>query len=84
MSKQTRQYKQLTQGQRYQIEALLGKGHFQKEIAETVGISKSALSRELNRNTREGGYCGQPTLWLSNVEYQRQSSVNPMNDKCLL
>ena len=29
MSTQTRRYKQLTQGQRYQIEALLEKGHFQ-------------------------------------------------------
>ena len=42
MSTQTRQYKQLTQGQRYQIEVLLEKGHVQREIAEAVGISESA------------------------------------------
>ncbi len=53
MSTQTRQYKQLTLGQRYQIQALHGKGHLQKEIAETVGISCT--------------YCLNPTLsaWFS-------------------
>ena len=56
MSTQTRQYKQLTQGQRYQIEALLGKDHSQKEIAEAIGISESTLSRELHRNTTDNGY----------------------------
>ena len=59
MSTQTRQYKQLTQGQRYQIEVLLEKGHFQNEIAVTVGISESALSRELQRNTTDSGYCAE-------------------------
>ncbi len=59
MSTQTRQYKQLTLGQRYQIQALRGKGHFQKEIAETVGISRSALSRELRRNASDNGYCAE-------------------------
>ncbi|MGB0360273.1 MAG: transposase, partial [Endozoicomonas sp.] len=59
MSTQTRQYKQLTQGQRYQIEVLLGKSHSQKEIAEAVGISESALSRELQRNTTHNGYCAE-------------------------
>ncbi|MDP0560923.1 MAG: IS30 family transposase [Candidatus Endonucleobacter sp. (ex Gigantidas childressi)] len=56
MSTQTRQYKQLTQGQRYQIEALLGTDYMQKEIAVSVGISESALSRELSRNTSDDGY----------------------------
>ena len=56
MSTQTRQYKQLTQGQRYQIEVLLEKGHVQREIAVAVGISESALSRELQRNTTPNGY----------------------------
>jgi transposase, IS30 family len=59
MNAQTRQYKQLTQGKRYQIEALLGKDHMQKEIAEAIGISESALSRELRRNTSDGGYCAE-------------------------
>ena len=59
MSTQTRQYKQLTLGQRYQIEALLGKDHFQNEIAEAVGISEGSLSRELQRNTGDNGYCAE-------------------------
>ncbi|MDP0560810.1 MAG: hypothetical protein QS721_00160 [Candidatus Endonucleobacter sp. (ex Gigantidas childressi)] len=56
MSTQTRQYKQPTQGQRYQIEALLGTDYMQKEIAVSVGISESALSRELSRNVNDNGY----------------------------
>ena len=56
MNKQTRQYQQLTLGQRYQIQVLL-KGHMQKEIAVLVGISEGALSRELSRNTGDQGYC---------------------------
>ncbi|PJE79411.1 hypothetical protein CI610_01605 [invertebrate metagenome] len=59
MSTQIRQYNQLTQGQRYPIEVLLGKGLTQIEIAETVGVSESALSRELQRNTSKKGYCAE-------------------------
>lgn len=59
MSSQSRQYKQLTLGQRYQIQALHEKGYMQKEIAESVGISPSAVSRELRRNTGESGYCAE-------------------------
>ena len=43
--------------QRYQIDALLEKGHFQSEIADVTGISEGALSRELKRNTGDNGYC---------------------------
>ncbi len=59
MSKQTRQYKQLTLGQRYQIQALLRNGHMQKEIAVSVSISEGALSRELSRNTGDQDYCAE-------------------------
>ena len=59
MSTQTKHYKQLTLGKRYQVEALLGKGHFQNEIAEAIGISEGALSRELQRNTGNNGYCAE-------------------------
>ncbi|MDP0561888.1 MAG: helix-turn-helix domain-containing protein [Candidatus Endonucleobacter sp. (ex Gigantidas childressi)] len=57
MSTQTWEYKQLTQGQRYQIEALLRTECMQKEIAVSVGISESTLSRELSRNANDDG-CG--------------------------
>ncbi|MDP0561880.1 MAG: hypothetical protein QS721_05945 [Candidatus Endonucleobacter sp. (ex Gigantidas childressi)] len=56
MSTQTRQYKQLTQGQRYQIEALLRTDYMQKEVAVSIGISESALSRELSCNASDDGY----------------------------
>ena len=76
MSTQTRQYKQLTQGQRYQIEALLEKSHFQNEIAAVVGISESALSRELKRNTGDNGYVlNWPITWLCCVGNLPQNTV---------
>ncbi|MDP0561133.1 MAG: IS30 family transposase [Candidatus Endonucleobacter sp. (ex Gigantidas childressi)] len=59
MSTQIRQYKQLNQGQRYQIEALIRTDYMQKEIAVSVGISESALSRELSRNANDYGYCAE-------------------------
>ena len=71
MSKQTRQFKQLTQGQRYQIEALVGV-LMQKEIAAKLGISESALSRELSRNGSGGKYCAETAHALA---IQRRTSA---------
>ena len=49
-------YHQLTLAQRYEIQLLLKQGKRQKEIAETVGASKSSISRELERNSAGGKY----------------------------
>jgi IS30 family transposase len=49
-------YKQLTEMQRYQIEALKKAEMLQKDIAVIIGVSASALSRELSRNTGKRGY----------------------------
>ena len=49
-------YTQLTQEQRYQIEALLEAGHTQTEIADILGVHKSTISRELKRNQGLRGY----------------------------
>ncbi len=49
-------YKQLTEVQRYQIEALNKAQKEQKEIAEIIGVSASTISRELKRNTGLRGY----------------------------
>ena len=49
-------YTQLTQEQRYQIYALLKAGHNQTEIACTIGVHKSTVSRELRRNRGLRGY----------------------------
>jgi IS30 family transposase len=51
-----RHYTQLTKEQRYQISALLKTGHSQREIAETIGKSRSTISRELKRNHGRRGY----------------------------
>ena len=57
MNTQTKHYKQLTQGQRYQLQALLENGLSQQAIADSLGVDKSTVSRELTRNSRPDGYC---------------------------
>lgn len=49
-------YTQLTQCQRYQIYALLKSDHNQTKIAQTIGVHKSTISRELKRNRGQRGY----------------------------
>lgn len=49
-------YTQLTQGQRYQMEALLKAGHNQTMIANVLATHKSTVSRELRRNRGLRGY----------------------------
>ena len=51
-----RTYTQLTQGQRYQISALMKMGHNQTEIANYLGVDKATISRELKRNQGQRGY----------------------------
>ena len=47
---------QLTQEERYQIEALLKMGHHQSEIAVVLNRDKSTISREVRRNRGLRGY----------------------------
>lgn len=49
-------YNQLTEIQRYQIEALMKAEKKQTEIALIIGVSAPTISRELNRNTGQRGY----------------------------
>ena len=51
-----RTYHQLTQAQRYQIYALRKTKHPLSEIASVIGVHKSSVSRELNRNRGQRGY----------------------------
>jgi IS30 family transposase len=51
-----RTYHQLTQAQRYQIYVLQKTKHTLAEIAEVIGVHKSSVSRELNRNRGKRGY----------------------------
>ena len=48
-------YKQLTDEQRYQIEALKREGFTQAAIAQSIGTSPSTISRELRRNSDSKG-----------------------------
>lgn len=49
-------YTQLTEEQRYQISAHRKAGYNQSEIALIIGVSKSTLSREIQRNQGQRGY----------------------------
>lgn len=49
-------YTQLTQEERYQIQALMKAGHNQTKIASVLGRDKSTISRELKRNRGQRGY----------------------------
>jgi IS30 family transposase len=49
-------YTQLTQGQRYQIKALLDIGCKRTRIARQLGVDKSTIGRELCRNRGRRGY----------------------------
>src|SRR6056297_3395988 len=49
-------YTQLTSEQRYAIYALKKRGETQTTIAETIGVHKSTVSREIRRNTGGRGY----------------------------
>jgi IS30 family transposase len=49
-------YNQLTEGQRYQIYALLKEGFSQKAIADNIECHPSTICRELKRNRGKKGY----------------------------
>jgi transposase, IS30 family len=51
-------YKQLTDEQRYKIEALKREGFTQLSIAQSIAKSPSTISRELRRNGDDNGYRG--------------------------
>jgi IS30 family transposase len=50
-----KKYKQLGQEQRYQIGVLIGAGKSKCEIAELIGVHKSTIGRELDRNIGKRG-----------------------------
>ncbi|MDE9438014.1 IS30 family transposase [Xenorhabdus bovienii] len=66
MHKQTRQYRQLTPEQRYQLQALYNKGFPQHQIAESLGVHSSTVSRELKRNANNKQYCAKSAEILKN------------------
>lgn len=74
-----RGYTQLTQEQRYQIQALMKAGLNQSEIADIVGVHKSTISRELGRNTGLRGY--RPKQAHNLALERRQGKARPRIDE---
>ena len=68
-----RTYAQLTQEQRYQIDALKKMGHNQTEIAQVLEVHKSTISRELHRNAGQRSY--RPQQAQSLAMERRQKAV---------
>ena len=76
----TKKYNQLSPEQRYKIEALLSANLNQTEIAEIIGVHKSTISRELNRNVPKRGigakvYCAENA---QNKTRQRHQAKNKL------
>lgn len=69
-------YSQLTQGLRYQIEILKKAGKNQKDIAALVNVSGSTICRELQRNTGKRGY--RPKQAQRTAETRRKLAVKPL------
>jgi transposase, IS30 family len=71
-----RHYTQLTQEQRYQIYALKQVDEKQEKIAIIVGVNKSTISRELERNTGQRGYRPKQAQQMSNARrYKGQRRI---------
>jgi IS30 family transposase len=69
-------YHQLTQELRYQIEILKKAGKNQKEIADLVNVSASTICRELQRNTGKRGY--RPKQAQAKAENRRKLTAKPL------
>lgn len=68
-------YTQLSLENRHQIKALIDAGHSQAEIARNIGVHRSTISRELNRNVGNGtaagkGYCPEGAQQLTDRRHQ--------------
>jgi IS30 family transposase len=69
-------YHQLTQDLRYQIEILKKAGNNQKAIADLVNVSPSTICRELRRNTGKRGY--RPKQAQAKAENRRKLTAKPL------
>lgn len=81
-----RTYRQLTDAQRYQIEAYLKSGMGKKSLAIELGISRTTLYRELKRNgTKRGLYRAIYAIKLSKERKERYGRARSFtNDKIKL
>jgi IS30 family transposase len=73
-----KKYKQLTLGQRYQIQSLLQAGLTQTAIAFQLGVHRSTISRELARNIPKRGrtahtYVGEHAQAKTDIRHQKKN-----------
>ena len=77
-------YKQLTYEQRCQIYALKKTNISQQKIANIIGASQSAVSRELKRNTGKRGYRFKQAQKLTERRRLAATKANKMTPKLIL
>ena len=70
-------YTQLSLENRHQIKALLDAGHNRSEIARTIGVHRSTISRELKRNVgndqgADNAYCPQTAQQLTDQRHRNK------------
>jgi IS30 family transposase len=70
-------YSQLTEVQRYQIEALKKAEKSQKEIATIIGVTASTICREFKRNTGRRGY--RPKQAIIKALIRRKEGSSPVS-----
>ena len=62
MSSQTQPYKQLAQGQRYQLQGLLSKCFSQRQMAEEIGVHHTTVSRAHRKTSTGWGFGGRDII----------------------
>ncbi len=66
-------YKQLIEGQRYQIQVYLSQHLSYREISRRLNVSHSSISRELKRHTINGTY--EPNIAQRRAQHRRHSAA---------
>ena len=77
----SKNYKQLSLVQRYQIQALFNAGMTQKSIAASTGVHPSTISRELSRNTAKRGVTA--LVYVATNAHRRAIDRHRQKAKCI-
>ena len=77
-------YSQLTQEQRYQIDALMKMEHSKHEIATVLGVDCSTIYRELKRNRGQRGYRPKQAHQMALAKRQKASTRIAPSDWALV
>ena len=74
-------YQQLTQDQRYQIHAFLKAGFSQSHIAGQLGVARSTIWREVNRNRGQRGYRPKQAQQLADARRQAKANATRISSQ---